>query len=105
MTDLEKLDFLIERIVEQSKIMTQQTKRMDTLESNLIDTKNDLKGEIRKTKYDLKQELHDAKSGFGNEKNGLRDSVRELKFLLEEEISKPLSMVAEGQPELSRKVD
>ncbi len=87
MTDSEKLDFLIEEIAQQSEAI------------------NDLKAEIRETKYDLKQELRDAKSGSRNPKSGLGDSVRELKFLLQEEICKPLSMVAEGQPELSRKMD
>lgn len=80
MTDSEKLDFLVEAV-------SRQEKRMDALEENLMVVKSELKEEIQGVRGELKEE------------------VTGLKLVIDNEIRRNISIVAEGHLDLSRKLD
>ncbi len=98
MTDSEKLNFLVEAIAQQSEAMARQEERMDALEKNL-------KEEIQEVRTELKEEIQGVRSELGEEIQKLQKDVTGIKLVIENELRKNISIVAEGHLDLSRKLD
>lgn len=87
MTDSEKLSFLVEA-------MARQEERMDALEKNLTVVKSE-----------LGEEIQGVRSELGEEIQKLQKDVTGIKLVIENELRKNISIVAEGHLDLSRKLD
>ena len=120
MTDSQKLDFLVES-------MARQEKRMDSLEENLMGVRSELKEEIQGVRSELKEEIQEVRSeltekiegvrselkeeiqGVRSELKGeiqeLREDVTDIKLVIENELRRNISIVAEGHLDLMRKLD
>lgn len=85
MTDSQKLDFLVES-------MARQEKRIDSLEENLMGVRSELKEEIQGVRSELKGEIQE-----------LREDVTDIKLVIENELRRNISIVAEGHLDLMRK--
>lgn len=102
MTDSEKLDFLVEAV-------SRQEKRMDALEENLMVVKSELKEEIQGVRGELKEEIQIVRGELKKEiqivRGELKEEVTGLKLVIDNEIRRNISIVAEGHLDLSRKLD
>ena len=109
MTDSQKLDFLVES-------MARQEKRMDSLEENLMGVRRELKEEIEGVRSELKEEIQEVRSELKEEIQEVRSELQEeiqevkedvtyLKLVIDNEIRRDISIVAEGHLDLSRKLE
>lgn len=86
MTDSEKLDFLVEAV-------TRQDKKMDSLEKNL-------RQEIQEVRSELKEEIQEVRS----ELKEVQDNVAGVKLIMENELRRNISIVAENHLDLYEKL-
>lgn len=82
MTDSEKLDFLVEAV-------TRQDKKMDSLEKNLRQEIQEVRNELKEVRSELKE---------------VQDNVAGVKLIMENELRRNISIVAENHLDLYEKL-
>lgn len=82
MTDSEKLSFLVEAV-------TKQDKKMDALEKSLKEEIQEVRSELKEVRSELK---------------GVQDDVAGVKLIMENELRKNISIVAENHLDLYQKL-
>ena len=93
MTDSEKLSFLVEAV-------TKQDKKMDALEKSLKEEIQEVRSELREEIQDVRSELKDVRS----ELKEVQDDVTGVKLIMENELRKNISIVAENHLDLYQKL-
>ena len=90
MTDSEKLSFLVEAV-------TKQDRKMDALEKNL-------KEEIQGVRSELKEEIQEVQSELKEEIQKVQDDVAGVKLIMENELRRNISIIAENHLDLYEKL-
>ena len=93
MTDSEKLSFLVEAV-------TKQDKKMDALEESLKEEIQEVRSELREEIQDVRNELKEVRS----ELKEVQDDVTGVKLIMENELRKNISIVAENHLDLYQKL-
>ena len=89
MTDSQKLDVILSKI--------------DNVENEMKEVKVELK-EIKTDLEGVKVELREVKTDLGETKTSLGNEIRNLKFVLENEIRVNIQRIAEGHLDVSRNI-
>ena len=97
MTDSEKLDFLVEAVARQDK-------KMDALEKSLKEVRSELKEDIQEVRSELKEEIQEVRSGLKEEIQKVQDDVTSVKLIMENELRRNISIVAENHLDLYEKL-
>ncbi|MBQ2802145.1 MAG: hypothetical protein IJF03_12265 [Lachnospiraceae bacterium] len=93
MTDSEKLSFLVEAV-------TKQDKKMDALEESLKEEIQEVRSELREEIQDVRSELKDVR----NELKEVQDDVTGVKLIMENELRRNISIIAENHLDLYEKL-
>ena len=93
MTDSEKLSFLVEAV-------TKQDKKMDALEKSLKEEIQEVRSELREEIQDVRSELKDVRS----ELKEVQDDVTGVKLIMENELRRNISIIAENHLDLYEKL-
>ena len=112
MTDSEKLSFLVEAV-------TKQDRKMDALEKNLKEeiqgVRSELKEEIQEVRSELKEEIQGVRSELKEKIQGVQSELKEeiqkvqddvagVKLIMENELRKNISIIAENHLDLYEKL-
>lgn len=104
MTDSEKLDFLVEAV-------TRQDKKMDSLEKNLRQEIQEVRNELKEVRSELKEEIQEVRSELKEEIQEVRSELKEVqdnvagvKLIMENELRRNISIVAENHLDLYEKL-
>ena len=100
MTDSEKLSFLVEAV-------TKQDKKMDALEESLKEEIQEVRSELREEIQDVRNELKDVRNELKEVRSELKevqDDVTGVKLIMENELRKNISIVAENHLDLYQKL-
>ena len=117
MTDSQKLDVILSKIdnveneMKEVKVELKEIKTdLEGVKVELKEVKTDLEGvkvELKEVKTDLegvKVELREVKTDLGETKTSLGNEIRNLKFVLENEIRVNIQRIAEGHLDVSRNI-